>query len=55
VTQWIDDYAMRLSEIAEPEWLRMIENPESRWFKGKPEYQNLFKLGKRGQNNEWQS
>jgi MoaA/NifB/PqqE/SkfB family radical SAM enzyme len=55
VTQWIDDYALHLKSITEPEWLREIENPQSRWFKGKPEYRNLFKLGKRGQKGEWQS
>lgn len=55
VTQWIDDYAKRLKELTEPEWLRMIENPYSRWFKEKDEYRNLFRLGKRGPGNKWQA
>jgi MoaA/NifB/PqqE/SkfB family radical SAM enzyme len=55
VIQWIDDYARQMKEYTEPEWLRMIEDPMSRWFKEKNEYKNLFKLGKRGPENEWQA
>ena len=54
VTRWIDDYAQRLKELTEPEWLKMIENPESRWHKEKYEYQNLFKFGKKGADGRWQ-
>jgi MoaA/NifB/PqqE/SkfB family radical SAM enzyme len=55
VKQWIDNYAQRMMELTEPEWLRMIEDPDSRWFKGNREYQNLFKLGKKGPGNKWQA
>ncbi len=55
ITQWIDDYAQRLKELTEAEWFEMIENPESRWYKEKYEYRNLFKLGKRGPNDQWQA
>ena len=33
----------------------MIENPDSRWYKEKQEYKNLFKLGKRGPDGRWQA
>jgi MoaA/NifB/PqqE/SkfB family radical SAM enzyme len=46
VTAWVDDYAERFQQLTEPEWLSMIGNPESRWYKGKDEYQNLFTFGK---------
>ena len=55
VTRWIDDYAQRFKDLTEPEWLKIIEDPESRWYKEKPEYQNLFKLGKRGPGHQWQA
>ena len=35
LTAWMDDYAQRLKELTEPEWLQMIENPGSRWYKEK--------------------
>jgi len=44
--KWVDQYAERFKELTEPEWLKMIENPESRWYKEKDEYQNLFTFGK---------
>jgi len=55
VTRWIDDYAQRFKDLTEPEWLKIIENPDGRWYKEKWEYQNLFKLGKRGPGNQWQA
>jgi MoaA/NifB/PqqE/SkfB family radical SAM enzyme len=54
IIQWIDDYAKRLKELTEPEWLETIESPESRWFKEKNEFKSLFKIGKRGPENTWQ-
>jgi len=46
VKVWVDDYAAKLKELTEPEWLSIIENPQSRWFKKKDEYKNLFTFGK---------
>lgn len=43
---WIDEYARRWKELTEPEWLAAIDNPDSRWYRGKAEYQNLFTFGK---------
>jgi hypothetical protein len=48
VMKWVDDNAAKLKELTEPEWLSMIENPESRWYKEKDEYKNLFTFGKMG-------
>ncbi len=53
VTAWIDDYAGRLKELTEPEWLRIIQTPESRWHKEKDEYKNLFRFGKRRGDGGW--
>jgi MoaA/NifB/PqqE/SkfB family radical SAM enzyme len=54
VTHWIDEYSRKFKELTEPEWLTMIENPESRWYKGKPEYQNLVRFGKQDPKGHWQ-
>jgi hypothetical protein len=43
---WVDDYADRFKRLTEPEWLETIDNPESRWFKEKNEYRELFTFGK---------
>jgi hypothetical protein len=43
---WVDDYAERFKSLTEPEWLDTIDNPESRWFKEKNEYRELFTFGK---------
>ena len=48
VMKWVGDNAEKLKELTEPEWLSMIENPESRWYKEKDEYKNLFTFGKIG-------
>ncbi len=48
VMKFVDDNAAKLKELTEPEWLSMIENPESRWYKEKDEYKNLFTFGKIG-------
>lgn len=55
VTRWIDDYARRFQELTDPEWNKIVENPESRWYKEKYEYQNLFKFGKKGPGGQWQA
>ena len=46
MTKWVDEYSQRFKELTEPEWLETIENPASRWYKGKDEYKNLFRFGK---------
>lgn len=46
VTAWVDGYAARFQQLTEPEWLHMIGNPESRWYREKDEYKNLFTFGK---------
>jgi MoaA/NifB/PqqE/SkfB family radical SAM enzyme len=48
VTQSVDRYAEEFKALTEPEWLRMIEDPASRWYKEKAEYKNLFTFGKMG-------
>jgi MoaA/NifB/PqqE/SkfB family radical SAM enzyme len=55
VTEWIDNYAQHLKECTEPEWLRIIDDPQSRWYKEKFEYKNLFKLSKNTFRNGRQS
>ena len=55
MTRWIDDYARRFQELTDPEWNKIVENPESRWYKEKYEYQNLFKFGKKGPGGQWQA
>lgn len=42
VVEWVDRYAERLRQLTDPEWEQSINNPESRWFREKPEYQRLF-------------
>lgn len=42
VVQWVDRYAERLRQLTDSEWEATINNPESRWFREKPEYQRLF-------------
>ncbi len=44
VAKWIDDYSERFRELTEPVWQKIIEDPESRWYKEKPEYKNLFRF-----------
>lgn len=44
VVRWIDDYSERFCRLVDPIWEEMIENPESRWYREKPEYQNLFRF-----------
>ena len=39
---WVDQYAERMRILTDPEWDRIISDPESRWFREKPEYQRLF-------------
>jgi MoaA/NifB/PqqE/SkfB family radical SAM enzyme len=46
VIAWADDYAARMKELTEPDWLAMIHNPDSRWHQEKDEYKNLFTFGK---------
>jgi len=43
---WADQYARRWKELTEDDWLATIENPESRWYREKFEYNNLFTFGK---------
>lgn len=44
LVQWIDDYADRFSQLVDPVWLNMTGDPESRWYREKPEYKNLFRF-----------
>jgi MoaA/NifB/PqqE/SkfB family radical SAM enzyme len=43
---WVDGYAEKFKRLTEPEWLETIDNPDSRWYKEKAEYRNLFTFGK---------
>jgi hypothetical protein len=47
VRAWIDDYARRFRELTDPVWLKIIEDPQSRWYKEKDEYKNLFRFRKK--------
>lgn len=40
--QWIDDYARRFAELVDPEWEKMINDPQNRWYKEGQEYRELF-------------
>jgi MoaA/NifB/PqqE/SkfB family radical SAM enzyme len=44
VRAWIDDYARRFRELTDPEWLKIIADPQSRWYRGNDEYKNLFRF-----------
>jgi MoaA/NifB/PqqE/SkfB family radical SAM enzyme len=44
VRAWIDDYARRFRELTDPAWLKIIEDPQSRWYREKDEYKNLFRF-----------
>jgi hypothetical protein len=44
IVAWIDDYAARFKELADPIWQRMINDPSDRWYKEKQEYRNLFRF-----------
>lgn len=46
VMQWVDAYAERLEQLTEPAWQQTIHSPESRWYREKPEYGNLFRFGR---------
>lgn len=42
VVQWVDRYAQEFAALTDPEWEKMINDPENRWYKKGPEYQELF-------------
>ena len=42
VVEWIDRYAERFSNLTDPVWLELIEDPNYRWYKHGREYQGLF-------------
>jgi hypothetical protein len=42
MVSWVDRYAARLQELTDPEWQETINNPNSRWFRERAEYQRLF-------------
>lgn len=42
MVNWVDRYAARLQELTDPGWEETISNPNSRWFRERPEYQRLF-------------
>lgn len=44
VVEWVDRYAKRMEELTEPEWRRLIENPDYRWHNKKEEYRLLFRF-----------
>lgn len=43
VVEWIDGYAERFKDLTDPVWLKMIEDPNYRWYKHGREYQELFR------------
>lgn len=42
VIQWVDRYAQEFAALTDPEWEKIINDPENRWYKNGPEYQELF-------------
>ncbi len=50
VVKWIDDYSQRFKELVDPVWLKMTEDQDSRWYREKPEYKNLFRFHGSGQS-----
>jgi MoaA/NifB/PqqE/SkfB family radical SAM enzyme len=47
VVEWIDRYAERLKDLADPVWLKLIEDPNYRWYKHGKEYEGLFRYSDR--------
>jgi len=43
VVQWMDRYAAEFARLADPEWERTIQDPNSRWYREGPAYANLFR------------
>ena len=41
-SQWVDRYAARFQELTDPEWERMIDDPQNRWYREGPAYKSLF-------------
>ena len=39
---WVEQYAERMRQLTDPEWDVIINDPASRWFHEKAEYQRLF-------------
>jgi MoaA/NifB/PqqE/SkfB family radical SAM enzyme len=44
VVAWVDDYAQRFKNLVDPIWLKMIEDPNYRWYRGGKDYRNLFRF-----------
>jgi MoaA/NifB/PqqE/SkfB family radical SAM enzyme len=44
VVEWIDRYAERFTDLTDPVWLKLIEDPSCRWYKHGKEYQELFRF-----------
>jgi MoaA/NifB/PqqE/SkfB family radical SAM enzyme len=42
VVQWVDRYAARFKELTDPEWERMIDDTQNRWYREGPAYKSLF-------------
>jgi hypothetical protein len=44
VVAWLDQYAVRMQELADPIWEAKIADPSDRWYKEGQEYKNLFRF-----------
>jgi len=44
VVAWADAYSERLKVLTDPLWEAEIADPSNRWYRGKPEYKNLFRF-----------
>jgi hypothetical protein len=51
VVEWIDGYAERLKDLTDPGWLKLIEDPNYRWYKHGREYQELFRNSDRSRRD----
>ena len=41
--QWTDQYAARMKELTEEAWERMVNDPQSRWYREGPEYRDYLR------------
>ena len=44
VVAWADAYSARLKALTDPLWEAEIADPSNRWYRGNPEYKNLFRF-----------
>jgi MoaA/NifB/PqqE/SkfB family radical SAM enzyme len=43
VVAWADGYSARMAELTDPQWEKMINDPDSRWYRDGPEYREYLR------------